>query len=465
MSGVKASLAGAPHSVDAVGKPAANAGRNEPSIDEILASIRQVISEQNRQADEAAAKAAAEVANKQENPDKIESIIGPMSAGDMTANSAPTPQAGEFKAPEIVVSDNIQTAPATKVEPNVEVELKAQVEPKTQIEPKTQANGIKNSAHLTELEELIQLIGSAPTAPRPAKSQSVGVPKEAVTLDLATGAGITAQGTGVHSVEGKVSGKITAEAAPTTTENNGEKHPSISLYKVFRRGDKSLNKKAAVVLPKETAIRRDAVELKGRLHPSISPKSEVPQVIKDAMGQMSDDNSAGNFTAKPAAQPAIVIDEPVAANSHKSALDRLLARKSKAVTKPDEDVKRALQPQNTFAQPTQALAAAKAGNAVSAAVLAPVQPSLAPSAKTSASPVVSTPSTGAPISSREINTAVINSIDRLATSMFQDRKTEIDGMMAGMMRPMLQEWLEDNLSSLVERIVREEIERVSRGVH
>ena len=32
-----------------------------------------------------------------------------------------------------------------------------------------------------------------------------------------------------------------------------------------------------------------------------------------------------------------------------------------------------------------------------------------------------------------------------------------------MLRPMLQEWLDNNLPSLVERLVRSEIERIARG--
>jgi cell pole-organizing protein PopZ len=32
-----------------------------------------------------------------------------------------------------------------------------------------------------------------------------------------------------------------------------------------------------------------------------------------------------------------------------------------------------------------------------------------------------------------------------------------------MLRPMHQDWLDDNLPGLVERLVREEIERVARG--
>lgn len=39
----------------------------------------------------------------------------------------------------------------------------------------------------------------------------------------------------------------------------------------------------------------------------------------------------------------------------------------------------------------------------------------------------------------------------------------LEDMAQDMLRPMLQEWLDDNLPTLVERLVREEIERVARG--
>ena len=38
-----------------------------------------------------------------------------------------------------------------------------------------------------------------------------------------------------------------------------------------------------------------------------------------------------------------------------------------------------------------------------------------------------------------------------------------DEMAEDMMRPMLRDWLDNNLPVLVERLVREEIERVARG--
>ena len=51
----------------------------------------------------------------------------------------------------------------------------------------------------------------------------------------------------------------------------------------------------------------------------------------------------------------------------------------------------------------------------------------------------------------------------LARSMLQEKSGEMDGVLADMMRPMVREWLDDNLAAIVERVVREEIERVSRG--
>lgn len=43
------------------------------------------------------------------------------------------------------------------------------------------------------------------------------------------------------------------------------------------------------------------------------------------------------------------------------------------------------------------------------------------------------------------------------------RKRNFDQMAEEMLQPMLQDWLDNNLPTLVERLVREEIERVARG--
>jgi hypothetical protein len=39
----------------------------------------------------------------------------------------------------------------------------------------------------------------------------------------------------------------------------------------------------------------------------------------------------------------------------------------------------------------------------------------------------------------------------------------MEAMARELLRPMLKEWLDDNLPTIVERLVRAEIERVARG--
>lgn len=51
----------------------------------------------------------------------------------------------------------------------------------------------------------------------------------------------------------------------------------------------------------------------------------------------------------------------------------------------------------------------------------------------------------------------------LSDAFAASRKRSFDEIAEDMMRPMLQDWLDNNLPLLVERLVREEIERVARG--
>ncbi|MFT4182330.1 MAG: DUF2497 domain-containing protein [Rhizobium sp.] len=58
---------------------------------------------------------------------------------------------------------------------------------------------------------------------------------------------------------------------------------------------------------------------------------------------------------------------------------------------------------------------------------------------------------------------VARSFDELAAAIDGGPRRSLDEIAQEMLRPMLQEWLDDNLPTLVERLVREEIERVARG--
>jgi cell pole-organizing protein PopZ len=58
---------------------------------------------------------------------------------------------------------------------------------------------------------------------------------------------------------------------------------------------------------------------------------------------------------------------------------------------------------------------------------------------------------------------VARSFQDLAVAIDQAERRSYDDIAADLLRPMLQEWLDENLPTLVERLVREEIERVARG--
>jgi hypothetical protein len=58
---------------------------------------------------------------------------------------------------------------------------------------------------------------------------------------------------------------------------------------------------------------------------------------------------------------------------------------------------------------------------------------------------------------------VARSFGALVAAIDGTERRSLDEIAQEMLRPMLQDWLDDNLPTLVERLVREEIERVARG--
>ena len=79
----------------------------------------------------------------------------------------------------------------------------------------------------------------------------------------------------------------------------------------------------------------------------------------------------------------------------------------------------------------------------------------APAAETAPKPAIISPSAG-----RQVAAA----FGELSEAFAARSKKTFDDLAEEMLRPMLQDWLDNNLPILVERLVREEIERVARGV-
>jgi uncharacterized protein len=67
------------------------------------------------------------------------------------------------------------------------------------------------------------------------------------------------------------------------------------------------------------------------------------------------------------------------------------------------------------------------------------------------------------ILSRNTVSAVESAFNSLANTVLSNNARTLEDLVKEMLRPMLKSWLDDNLPGLVERIVKAEIERVSRG--
>ncbi len=87
------------------------------------------------------------------------------------------------------------------------------------------------------------------------------------------------------------------------------------------------------------------------------------------------------------------------------------------------------------------------------------EPPVAPTAAPSAAPKVD----AADILSKTTASAVESAFNSLATTVLSANSRTLEDLVKEMMRPMLKNWLDDNLPGLVERIVKTEIERVARG--
>ena len=83
-------------------------------------------------------------------------------------------------------------------------------------------------------------------------------------------------------------------------------------------------------------------------------------------------------------------------------------------------------------------------------------------------PLFETPAVESPVAvqqilSRSTVSAVESAFNSLAHTVLSQNARTLEDLVKEMLRPMLKSWLDDNLPGLVERIVKAEIERVSRG--
>lgn len=92
----------------------------------------------------------------------------------------------------------------------------------------------------------------------------------------------------------------------------------------------------------------------------------------------------------------------------------------------------------------------------------PPEPVAAPVFAT-APPPPSAPFDMAQLLSDQTSSAVTSAFGQLAHTVLSNNARTLEDLVKDMLKPMLKGWLDDNLPTMVERLVRAEIERVARG--
>jgi len=213
-------------------------------------------------------------------------------------------------------------------------------------------------------------------------------------------------------------------------------------------------KPAAAEKPAPAPVKQDAPAAKPAAMKDIPPSAIAPKPAAAA--------------PKPAPAP-----EPASASNNQDDIDAMLASLDAAT--PESDIRPAAQPEADVFDLTDEMAVPDPAPAASAfhkiepqddlefteaaARAQPRQPAYEPPPFESAAAA----SPAQQILSRSTVSAVESAFNSLANTVLSNNARTLEDLVKEMLRPMLKSWLDDNLPGLVERIVKAEIERVSRG--
>ncbi len=78
-------------------------------------------------------------------------------------------------------------------------------------------------------------------------------------------------------------------------------------------------------------------------------------------------------------------------------------------------------------------------------------------------PAPAMPQLEQPLLSAAANASVASAFNALSSTIITQNARTLEDLVKDMLRPMLKDWLDANLPALVERLVKAEIERVTRG--
>src|SRR6266850_5387269 len=200
--------------------------------------------------------------------------------------------------------------------------------------------------------------------------------------------------------------------------------------------------------------------------PASPPAAAKPAVMKDippsAIAPAPKPAAAPKPAPPPPPPPA-----PEPASNNQDDIDAMLASLDAAT--PEADIRPAQAEADVF-ELTDEMALPEPAPAPSAATFSKVEPQddieFTEAKASRRQPAYEPPFESAParpILSHSTVSAVESAFNSLANTVLTNNARTLEDLVKEMLRPMLKSWLDDNLPGLVERIVKAEIERVSRG--
>jgi cell pole-organizing protein PopZ len=201
------------------------------------------------------------------------------------------------------------------------------------------------------------------------------------------------------------------------------------------------------------------------------PAAAKPAVMKDIPPSAIAPAPKPVAAPKPAppkpAPPPPPPPAPEPASNNQDDIDAMLASLDAAT--PEADIRPA-QPEADVFELTDEMALPEPAPAPAAATFSKVEPQddieFTEAKASRRQPAYEPPFESAParpILSHSTVSAVESAFNSLANTVLSNNARTLEDLVKEMLRPMLKSWLDDNLPGLVERIVKAEIERVSRG--
>jgi cell pole-organizing protein PopZ len=214
-------------------------------------------------------------------------------------------------------------------------------------------------------------------------------------------------------------------------------------------------------------IADDEAKPAGAEKPASPPAAAKPAVMKDIPPSAIAPAPKPVAPPKPAPPPPPPPPAPEPASNNQDDIDAMLASLDAAT--PEADIRPA-QPEADVFELTDEMALPEPAPAPAAATFSKVEPQddieFTEAKASRRQPAYEPPFESAParpILSHSTVSAVESAFNSLANTVLSNNARTLEDLVKEMLRPMLKSWLDDNLPGLVERIVKAEIERVSRG--